>query len=132
MPAALGRAAACAMLGLHLGMCLLMSASTTTSHTMCGNHRLLQVRARSEQAQDEPASLGERSAQLLLRVQVGTISDVRFQNVTCTAEAGVVVAGSVDSTIEGLVLENVGIELVQQTDYAGAALPTPAHPVTSG
>ena len=51
---------------------------------------------------------------------------------TCTAEAGIVVAGSVDSTIEGLVLENVGIELVQQTDFAGAALPTLAHPMTSG
>ena len=77
-------------------------------------------------------SPGKRSAQLLLRVQVGTISDVRFQNVTCTAEAGAVVAGSVDSTIEGLVLENVGIELVQQTDYAGAALPAQPHALTSG
>ena len=72
-----------------------------------------------------------RSAQLLLRVQVGTISDVRFQNVTCTAEAGIVVAGSVDATIEGLVLENVGIELVQQTDYSGATLLVPAHALTS-
>ena len=33
-----------------------------------------------------------------------------------------VAAGSVDSTIEGLVLENVGIELVQQTDFAGGFL----------
>ena len=33
-----------------------------------------------------------------------------------------VVAGSVDSTIEGLVLEDVGIELVQQTDFAGGFL----------
>ena len=32
------------------------------------------------------------------------------------------VAGSVDSTIEGLVLEDVGIELVQQTDFAGGFL----------
>ena len=41
---------------------------------------------------------------------------------TCTSEAGMVVAGSVDSTIEGLVLDNVGIELVQQTDFAGGFL----------
>lgn len=41
---------------------------------------------------------------------------------TCTSEAGVVVAGSMDSTIEGLVLEDVGIELVQQTDFAGGFL----------
>lgn len=33
-----------------------------------------------------------------------------------------VVAGSADSTIEGLVLDNVGIELVQQTDFAGGFL----------
>ena len=33
-----------------------------------------------------------------------------------------VVAGSMDSTIEGLVLEDVGIELVQQTDFAGGFL----------
>ena len=41
---------------------------------------------------------------------------------TCTSEAGMVVAGSVDSTIEGLVLDNVSIELVQQTDFAGGFL----------
>ena len=41
---------------------------------------------------------------------------------TCTSEAGMVVAGSADSTIEGLVLDNVGIELVQQTDFAGGFL----------
>ncbi len=33
-----------------------------------------------------------------------------------------VVAGSMDSTIEGLVLEDVAIELVQQTDFAGGFL----------
>ena len=36
---------------------------------------------------------------------------------TCTSEAGMLVAGSVDSTIEGQVLDNVGMELVQQTDF---------------
>ncbi len=33
-----------------------------------------------------------------------------------------VVAGSVDSTIEGLVLDNVGLDLVQQTEFAGGFL----------
>ncbi len=55
-------------------------------------------------------------------MQIGTITDVRFQRVTCTSEAGMVVAGSMDSTIEGLVLEDVAIELVQQTDFAGGFL----------
>lgn len=55
-------------------------------------------------------------------MQVGTITDITFQNVTCTSEAGMVVAGSVDSTIEGLVLDNVGLELVQQTEFAGGFL----------
>ena len=41
---------------------------------------------------------------------------------TCTSEAGMVIAGSMDSTIEGLVLEDVAIELVQQTDFAGGFL----------
>ena len=91
----------------------------------------LPIRHHGRRPQDKHVSSSKRSAQLLVRVQVGTISDVRFQNVTCTAEAGIVVAGSVDATIEGLVLENVGIELVQQTDYAGAALPVPAHALTS-
>lgn len=45
------------------------------------------------------------------------ITDVRFQRVTCISEAGMLVAGSVASTIEGQVLDNVGMELVQQTDF---------------
>ena len=44
-------------------------------------------------------------------------TDVRFQSVTCTSEAGVLMAGLVDSTIEGQVPGNVGMELMQQTDF---------------
>ena len=93
------------MLGCRLELYLLMIACSIMRHAIHGDHSRLHLRARGKQAQeracDKPASLGMRSAQLLLRVQVGTISDVRFQNVTCTAEAGIVVAGSVDATIEG-------------------------------
>lgn len=50
------------------------------------------------------------------------MSDVRFTNISASAEAGVVVAGSPGSTIEGLVLEGFNIELVRQTDIPGGFL----------
>ncbi|BDA42853.1 probable polygalacturonase [Coccomyxa sp. Obi] len=54
--------------------------------------------------------------------KVGTVTDVRFTNISAVAEAGVVVAGSPGSTIEGLVLEGLQLELTRQTDIPGGFL----------
>ena len=54
--------------------------------------------------------------------QVGTVTDVRFTNISAVAEAGIVVAGSPGSTIEGLVLEGLQLELTRQTDVPGGFL----------
>ncbi|KAK9909603.1 hypothetical protein WJX75_004848 [Coccomyxa subellipsoidea] len=54
--------------------------------------------------------------------KVGMVSDVRFTNISASAEAGVVVAGSPGSTIEGLVLEGLNLELVRHTDIPGGFL----------
>lgn len=50
------------------------------------------------------------------------MKDVRFANVSAVAEAGVVVAGSPGSTIEGLVFEGVQLQLERQTDIPGGFL----------
>lgn len=55
-------------------------------------------------------------------MQVGTVTDVRFTNISAVAEAGIVVAGSPGSTIEGLVLEGLQLELTRQTDIPGGFL----------
>jgi hypothetical protein len=54
-----------------------------------------------------------------MRTQVGTISDVRFTNISATAEAGIVVAGCAASTIDGLVLDGVSLTLEQSTELPG-------------
>lgn len=50
------------------------------------------------------------------------MTDVRFTNISAVAEAGIVVAGSPGSTIEGLVLEGLQLELTRQTDIPGGFL----------
>jgi hypothetical protein len=57
-----------------------------------------------------------------VHVQVGTISDVRFTNITATAEAGIVVAGCQHSTIDGVTFDGLQLDMVKQTDEAGAFL----------
>ena len=44
---------------------------------------------------------------------------MRFTNITATAEAGIVIAGCPESTIDVVVFDNVTLELVQQTKIAG-------------
>lgn len=53
---------------------------------------------------------------------MGKITDVRFTNITAVSEAGIVVAGSPDSTIEGVVFENMNLEITKQTDGVGGFL----------
>lgn len=47
---------------------------------------------------------------------------MRFANITAVAEAGIVMAGSPDSTIEGVVFEGLNLELSKQTDGEGGFL----------
>lgn len=51
--------------------------------------------------------------------QVGTIRNVAFVNVSCQAEAGAIIAGSEQSTIDGLSLNNVRMELRRLTALPG-------------
>ena len=52
---------------------------------------------------------------------------MRFTNITATAEAGIVIAGCPESTIDGVVFDNVTLELVQQTEIAGGGRRLPAR-----
>ncbi len=54
--------------------------------------------------------------------QVGKISDVRFTNISAVAEAGVVVVGCPESTVEDIVFEGLNLELSRQTDGVGGFL----------
>lgn len=51
--------------------------------------------------------------------QVGTIRNVAFVNVSCQAEAGAIIAGSEQSTIDGLSLNSVRMELRRLTALPG-------------
>ena len=50
------------------------------------------------------------------------MSDVRFTNISATAESGIVVAGCAQSTIDGLVLDGVRLRLEQSTQLPGGFL----------
>ena len=50
---------------------------------------------------------------------MGSITDVRFQNITARTEAGIVISGCPQSTIEGVVLDTVQLDFVHQTDFPG-------------
>ena len=53
---------------------------------------------------------------------MGAITDVRFTNVNATSEAGVVIAGCAQSTIDGLVFDGVNLTLEQTTELPGGFL----------
>ena len=67
-------------------------------------------------------------------VQLGQIKNVRFENITCRAENGILIYGSEESRIEGVSFHNISLELVDSKlnevaggniDLRGCALPKP-------
>lgn len=50
---------------------------------------------------------------------VGTVKNVRFTNILARSENGVYISGSAPGLIDGIVLENVRVELDRWTDHAG-------------
>jgi hypothetical protein len=63
--------------------------------------------------------------------KIGTIHDVRIQNVSGRAENSVRVQGAKESRIRGVTLENVAVTLDRWTDYPGGLFddrPTTAYP----
>lgn len=54
--------------------------------------------------------------------RVGRIRDVRFSNVLCRSENGVVLHGSPESVPEGIVLERVKVRIEKWTEFAGGKL----------
>jgi polygalacturonase len=63
--------------------------------------------------------------------KIGTIHDVRIQNVSGRAENSVRVQGSKESRIRGVTLENVAVTLDRWTEYPGGLFdnrPTTAYP----
>ena len=51
--------------------------------------------------------------------KLGRVRNVRFSNVLCRSEAGVFIAGSEDSPIEDLVLDNVRVEIDKWSKWPG-------------
>ncbi len=51
--------------------------------------------------------------------ELGTVRNVRFSNVLCRSENGVFIAGSDDSPIEDLVLDNVRVEIDKWSKWPG-------------
>lgn len=49
----------------------------------------------------------------------GEVSRIRFNNIYCTSENGVFVGGDMPGKINGIVFNNVNIDLVKATDYPG-------------
>jgi hypothetical protein len=65
------------------------------------------------------------------QTKIGTIHDVRIQNVSGRAENSVRVQGSKESRIRGVTLENVAVTLDRWTEYPGGLFddrPTAAYP----
>jgi len=65
------------------------------------------------------------------QTKIGTIHDVRIQNVSGRAENSVRVQGSKESRIRGVTMENVAVTLDRSTQYTGGLFdnrPTTAYP----
>jgi hypothetical protein len=51
--------------------------------------------------------------------RLGHVRNVRFRNIVCRSESGAFIAGSEDSPIEDLLLENVGITIAHASKWPG-------------
>lgn len=51
--------------------------------------------------------------------QVGSITNVRFTNITATSENGIFVSGCPESSVDSLSFEGVSLELVKTTKFLG-------------
>ncbi len=58
----------------------------------------------------------------------GRIKDVRFFNIRCRAENGITLVGTAEQPLEGLELEQIRVDLVKRSKWAGGQLDLrPAH-----